>query len=386
MTPYNQPPKTPNEIVFDSGSSFFHALIDDIDHAETSIYLESYIFNHDAIGLKIVRSLQSAASRGVACKILVDGCGSPHWGVSLAKKLEKSGINTRVFHPFPWQIWNWSRAVIKAPKILRWIFLLLNVNSRNHRKICLIDNRITYVGSINITKEHLSLSEGGHGWRDTAIRITDTNTDSLQKILDDTWTHISIKERLRKAFSDIKQDPIFRLNHTRHRRRILYKQLLRKIDRCQKRIWITNAYFIPDTILLHHLKKIAAQGADVRILLPKKTDLFFPMTWASGMFYLKLLQANIRIFEYQPAMLHAKSIIIDDWVLIGSTNLNHRSLLHDLEIDVQLSTTSAKSIVKQLFLNDIQHAKEIALSDWRNRQPWYKQIIGSMILFAKYWI
>ena len=96
--------------------------------------------------------------------------------------------------------------------------------------------------------------------------------------------------------------------------------------------------------------------------------------------------AEQELFEYHPAMLHAKSIIIDDWVLIGSTNLNHRSLLHDLEIDVQLSTTNAKNIVKQLFLNDIQHAKEIALSDWRNRQPWYKKIIGSMILFAKYWI
>lgn len=383
---HNNADLTPEETIFDNGSSFFDSMINDIDHAEHEILLESYIFNQDALATKVSLALQKAAEKGVSVKVLVDGCGSPNWGISHAKALEKSGAKTKVYHPFPWQIWNWSRSILKAPWIIRWIYLLPKVNRRNHRKICLIDNNIVFIGSINITKQHLLPAEGGDNWRDTAVRITNVDTSYLRTALINTWGHRTIKERLRDTFIHIKTDPIFRLNHSRHRRRILYKQLLKKIATSKKRIWITNAYFIPDNVLLRKLSEAAKRNIDVRILLSKKTDLPFPMTWASGLFLRKLLSAGIRIFEYTPSILHAKSIIIDDWILIGSTNLNHRSLLHDLEIDIRLSTNNAKNIVKHLFLSDLLYSQELSLKNWKQRQPWYKNALGKFILIAKYWI
>src|SRR5207249_2714190 len=106
---------------------------------------------------------------------------------------------------------------------------------------------------------------------------------------------------------------------------IYYKNLLRRLSRCEKRVWITNAYFIPDAFLMKKLQDAAKRGIDVRILLPRKSDIAI-MPLASSMFYNRLLRSGVRIFEYLPKILHSKILIIDDWMLIGSSNLNHRSL------------------------------------------------------------
>ena len=132
----------PEEQILIDGEHFFESLINDINHAQDSIDLETFIFSHDPIGQQIAEALSSAAKRGVQVRVLVDGAGSPYWSTTFAKDLEKSNIKTKVFHPFPWQFWNWSRSVTKKPFLLNSIYLLLKANSRNHRKTCLIDHNI----------------------------------------------------------------------------------------------------------------------------------------------------------------------------------------------------------------------------------------------------
>ena len=141
---------------------------------------------------------------------------------------------------------------------------------------------------------------------------------------------------------------------------------------------------MPDHFLLRKLKEAAHKGIDVRILLPQHSDVIF-MPWASKAFYYSLLKAGVRIFEYQPSILHAKTLIIDDWFLVGSSNLNHRSLRHDLEVDVNICTSRAKSSLNQQFLLDLAQSKEIFLSDWQKR-PWYQNLVGKLILYIKYWV
>lgn len=373
------------EEIYSNGSEFFQSLLDDIEQATTEINLETYIFSRDAIGKKVVHALCEAAKRGVAVKVLVDGAGSPFWSTTFARHLEKAGAETKVFHPFPWQLWNFSRSVVRMPSIIKGIYLLLKSNSRNHRKVCLIDNHIAYVGSANISKCHLSTHEGGSDWRDTAVRITGCDHSDLKYAFEIAWTHRTIKERLRDAFSHIRREPRVRLNYTRHRRRILYKNLLRRMRLCQKRIWITNAYFVPDTFLLKRLKEAAKNGIDVRILLPKKSDIFI-MPWATSTFYYSLLKAGVKIYEYLPSMLHAKSLILDDWVLIGSSNLNHRSLLHDLEADVTIFSNQAKKKLEQLFLKDLSQSRELALNNWKTARPIHQRVLGRIVLYLKYWM
>lgn len=374
-----------SEMVFNDGDAHFAALLNDIKQAEHSIDLETFIFNKDALGERIVKALTQAADRGVSVRVLVDGAGSPWWTTSYAKSLEKAGATTKVFHPFPWQMWNWSRSVVRLPVLLKGFYLLLKANSRNHRKVCLIDKAIAYVGSFNITSCHLSRDQGGKNWRDVSVRLTSYDLTELYRAFDMAWHHRPIKERLRAVFRNVRSNPVFRLNYSRHRRRILYKNLLRRIRTCQQRIWITNAYFVPDNFLLRRLKEAAHRGVDVRILLPKKSDVMM-MPWASSTFYFSLLQTGVRIFEYLPSMLHAKSLILDDWVLIGSSNLNHRSVLHDLEVDVHLTQAEPCSMVERQFLIDLENTREIDLVSWHKQRPWHQRLMGRLVLYLKYWI
>ncbi|MCB1827143.1 MAG: cardiolipin synthase B, partial [Coxiellaceae bacterium] len=347
--------------------------------------LETFIFDKDHLGDRIVDALEKTAARGVHVRILVDGAGSPLWTTNYAKRLEKAGAKTRVFHPFPWQLWNWSRSVVKLPWMIKLIYLLLKSNSRNHRKVCIIDDTHAYVGSVNISKCHLSKKEGGDDWRDTAVRLSGANLNPLIDAFNAAWTHRGIKERLRELFLRMRHEQLIHLNHSRHRRRILHKRLLRRINNCKHRIWITNAYFVPDTFLLRRLKEAAKKGVDVRILLPKKSDVLM-MPWASSTFYYSLLKAGVRIFEYLPSMLHAKSLIIDGWASLGSTNLNHRSLLHDLEADVNLTQPQSKELLEKLFLEDLQLSHEVDLDTWHRIRPLRQRFLGRIVLYLKYWI
>ena len=374
-----------SEHVFTDGNSHFQALLKDIKQAKTSIELETYIFQKDSIGKIIAQALSTAAKHGVKVRVMVDGAGTPFWGGAFTRALEKAGVQTRVFHPFPWQLWHWSRSKVKAPLLLKSIYLLLKINSRNHRKVCLIDKKTVFIGSFNISQCHLSNEAGGHNWRDTSIRLSGTYFEELSNAFESAWSHRPIKERVRDAFRHVKRHSVIRLNHTRHRRRILYKNLLRRMRLCQHRIWITNAYFVPDNFLLRKLKDAAKNGVDVRILLPKKSDVMM-MPWTSSTFYYTLLKSGVRIFEYLPSMLHAKSLILDDWMLIGSSNLNHRSLLHDLEIDVNVSSAKSKHHLSQQFLQDLKHAKEIKLDDIKDLRPRYQRWFGRLLLYFKYWI
>lgn len=378
-------PWQPEECIFANGNDFFHALINDINQATETIDLETYIFSRDRIGKRVAEALCNAASRGVNVRVLVDGAGTPFWNTTFARRLKKAGVETKVFHPLAWQLWHWHRAATNVPILFRGIYLLFKMNSRNHRKICLIDNKIAHIGSINITQCHLSIAEGGENWRDTAVRLTHFNLNELQKAFDIAWTHRTIKERLRDAFQHLRNEPRVRLNYTRHRRRILHRNLLRRMRLCQRRIWITNAYFVPDNVLLKRLKEAAKNGIDVRILLPKKSNVMI-VRWASSSFYYHLLKAGIKIYEYSPNMLHAKSLILDDWMLIGSSNLNHRSLLHDLEADVTLFTESAKKTLEQLFLRDLTQSQQLHLDQWDSARKMYQRVLGRLALYLKYWI
>ncbi|MFV9988692.1 MAG: phosphatidylserine/phosphatidylglycerophosphate/cardiolipin synthase family protein [Coxiella endosymbiont of Dermacentor nuttalli] len=373
------------ETIFIDGQKHFDSLLSDIAKAKHSIDLETYLFHNDTLGKWVAFKLTEAAKRGVKVRVMVDGAGSPFWSTNFARFLEEAGVKTKVFHPFPWQLWDWSRSIVKLPSLIKWIYLILKINFRNHRKVCIIDKEIAYIGSLNISKYHLSLKEGGDGWRDTSVRLTGIDLKELIKAFDVAWYHCTIKERLREIFNQIRKDPLIRLNYTRQRRRILYKNLLRKMANCTHRIWITNAYFVPDNFLLKKLKEAAHSGIDVRILLPQKSDVVM-MPWASSTFYYSLLKAGVRIFEYLPSMLHAKSLIIDDWMIIGSSNLNHRSLIHDLEADIHINSKEAKKILERQFLEDLKNSHEVSLDSWQTLRPRSQRLIGRLLLYIKYWI
>ncbi len=372
------------EIIFLKGQDYFDSLLADIAKAKDKIDLETYIFNNDNLGIKVATALAEAAKRGVQVRVLVDGIGTPSWGGAVLHQFKTSGVKTRVFNPIPWRFWQWGSVIIKMPFLVRIAYLFSRMNKRNHRKVCIIDQKYVYIGSANISECHLSVELGGKSWRDTVVRLSNAPIANLKAAFEDAWNHIPIQERLHNIVEPVNTQAMFRLNNSRHQRRVLYRNLLYRLGKCRQRVWITNAYFVPDNFLLKKLQDLARSGIDVRILLPQKSDILM-MTWASATFYESLLKAGVRIFEYIPSMLHAKSLILDDWHIVGSSNLNHRSLLHDLEVDVTIRSTTSKKLIEEQFLTDLSLAKEIDLQSWQKR-TWFQKAVGKLILYLKFWI
>ena len=373
-----------NEQLFFTGDEFFPSLVRDIGKAKESIEVETYIFANDSLGKEVLAALTAAAARGVRVRVLVDGAGSYEWNHFMVDQLEHAGGESRVFNPFPWKLWQISRSIVRPPSLSKAIYLLLRVNRRNHRKICLIDRKIVYLGSFNISKNHVTQHGKVLGWRDTGVRLSDVNTTELVDAFETVWSGKQLNLKFIAYFKEVQLNPLFRLNNQRHRRKVLYKNLLQRLQKSHRRIWITNAYFVPDIFLLRKLIKAARRGVDVRILLPHQSDIAF-MPWASKMFYERLLSAGARIFEYLPTMLHAKTLIIDNWMTIGSSNLNHRSLLHDLEVDYCVQSDAAKFELLQQFLIDLNYTREIKFCDLKVR-PWYQRIVGNILLYLRYFI
>jgi cardiolipin synthase len=372
------------EKIFFNFNQYYQDFLADIAHAQQSINLETYIFKCDKLGEQIITVLISAAQRNVEVRVLVDGAGTPVWSGPLISKLEQAGVKTRIYHPFPWRLWHWSRSFVRVPGLSKLVYFFLNINTRIHRKVCIIDNRVVYIGSANISACHLSKQEGGEGWRDTIVRLSQVDCTDLLNAFNNTWESLPLQERIQESLEPVNTNLRFRMNTTRHRRRGLYKDLLHRLSLCKQRVWITNAYFVPDNILLKNLIELASKGIDVRILLPFKSDVLI-MPWASYAFYERLLKAGVRIFEYLPSMLHAKTLILDDWFIVGSSNLNHRSLLHDLEVDVCISSQECKQALVQQFLLDLSHSREVQFEYWYKRSFW-QRLIGRLVLYIKYWI
>jgi cardiolipin synthase len=141
-------------------------------------------------------------------------------------------------------------------------------------------------------------------------------------------------------------------------RRRSFRDFISRVQSAQNRIWITNAYLAPSTPLLRALAKAAQRGVDVKILVPRKSDVFF-MPWVTAAHYPKLLKSGIQVFEYIPSFLHAKVALIDDWAIVGSSNLNRRSLIHDHEVDVVVSKPSSIQNLEERFMKDLTQSEQI---------------------------
>lgn len=330
---------------------YFHSLFADIDLAKNTINLETYIFENDDLGRAIAQSLINATKRGVKVRILADAVGARSLTADFIKKITDSGIQFKFFHP---------------------LHRFNTLNRRNHRKYCVIDSQIVYVGSANIVDNH---------WRETGVKLINCDTKELDYAFNKAWGSNSLADRLHHALTFINLDPIFRLNYTWRLRRKLYKNLLERISMCSQRIWITNAYFIPDNSLLKRLIRAANKGVKVRIILPHESDVLIS-SLATTTFYSILLKKGILIYEYLPAMLHAKELIIDDWFLVGSSNLNYRSTLHDLEINVNVRDKNAKSQLENQFVEDMRNSKLITFEDLKKLSK-FKLWIGRLLLIFR---
>ena len=356
---------------------YFSGLIADIDSAEHEVILETYIFELDNTGNRVLTALSGAIARGVKLKLLIDGVGSYSDSSLIADRLKSANSEVRVFHPLPWDFSVYRRALQAGRWYSKIFYFLASMNHRDHRKLCLIDKRIAWLGSFNVTADHSNSATDSDGkyWHDTGLRVTGSVVQNLVTNFDQVWH--------RKAGSIAERSRHYLAREEITRRRQPKLQLLNVLGLAQQRIWITNAYFNPSNEVLRILKHKARQGVSVQVIVPTRSDIiFFPVL--SRSFYSDLLQADIRVFEYGNRVLHSKTMIIDDQLLVGSTNLNYRSLFHDLELDMLLEDAAIVEQMQQRFCRDVDDSLEITLRKWQ-QHPWLLKLLSWLSRFLRYW-
>jgi len=364
--------------LFFEPEAYFRTLLDDIDRAESEVIVESYIFRLDIVGHAFVKALQNACARGVQIRLLIDGVGSYRHTDQLVNLLESEHCQIRIFHPLPWDFKVFRNALSAGQHYSAMLFALASMNRRNHRKLCVVDGQVAWLGSFNITADHYQPTETGgqDHWHDTGLRITGRVAYELRQNFEQVWQ--------RKGETRRRRSRQFLAIATILKRKKRATEILEVLADAKSRVWITNAYFNPANRLLRRLKRLADAGVSVKIIVPALSDVgFFPRL--ARTFYADLLSTDIRVFEYQHRVLHSKTMLIDDELIVGSTNLNFRSFLHDLELDALVSETQLVEQMQARFEQDLKDCEEITLQSWEN-YPWLLKLLGWLPRLMRYWL
>lgn len=367
---------SPTEELFFNSSAYFDSILEGIAKAQFRIDLEVYIYETRGIALRITEALGAAAKRGVQVRVLVDGIGVASNFSPLANALLEQGAQVRIFRPLPWRIRQWRFSLSALRGMERLWYLLAYLNHRNHRKMLLIDRECIWLGSVNMSQSHLPKQTGGQSWRDTAIKVKGVDLKLPEEAFELVWNRA--RKRHQRQVARTAQRSRFLLNFTRYLRSRNQRQLRERIASAHTRIWVTNAYFAPDAPLIKALETAAQRKVDVRVLLPARSDVFF-MPWVSAYFYERLLEKGVSVYEYTPSMLHSKSLIIDDWACVGSSNMNRRSLIFDLEIDYQIQTDQSLQGLLRQFEQDLSNSNKMNREQDIQSRRW-KRWIGAMLL------
>jgi cardiolipin synthase A/B len=241
---------------------------------------------------------------------------------------------------------------------------------RDHRKLLLVDGQTAFVGGAGLTDEFAIAGRPGEPWRDLMVEIAGPVVADWQRAFDRTWRRSGAELGLPPppacpAIAD-GADGRVALSEARARS-MLANGVVRRIDAARERAWIMSAYFVPSRRFRKALRRAARRGVDVRLLVPgPKTD----HPWvrhAARRFYGKMLRSGVRIFEYQPRMLHAKMIISDDWVSIGSSNLDRWSFKWNLEANQEVQNAAFAAVAAAVFAGDCAQAQILSRRSWPQR-------------------
>jgi cardiolipin synthase len=334
--------------VYTYGEDLYRDMLNAISQAKSRIFFESFIWKGDAVGQAFKDALIDAANRGVKVYVVFDEFANL--------------VVPRSFFIFPENI-----AVRRHPLIVSGFRFPRNTG-RDHRKLLVVDDVVGFVGGYNIGSLYAT------DWRDTHARLTGDIVWDVQNAFIDFW---NLWARRRAALPDIGSatwQPDIRI-HRNMPRNMVYPirgMYLDAIDRASHHIYLTHAYFIPDTDILSALVRAARRGVDVRIIIPAASN-HIVADWLSRGFYSHLLRNGVRLLLYQGAMVHAKTATIDgQWSTIGTANIDRLSLLGNYELNMEAFNRDVAKQMEEIFAIDSTNTVELTLGDWQRRHAMVK--------------
>lgn len=348
-----------SEITYDNNISIYHKgkdkfedLIKDINNAKNYIHIQYYIINNDELGRRIINLLAKKASSNIEVKLLVDGMGSKLMSKRILKPLITAGGKVEIFMP---------------PNMIK-------INYRNHRKVCIIDGKIGYIGGFNIGNEYLGKVKKFGNWRDCHLRIEGSATKDLQIrfIMDWNYSSKNFKINIGKIyFPDINRIDGSCLQIVSSGPDTKWPSIqyayIKMLSKATKSIYIQTPYFIPDDSIYELLRVAALSGVDVRIMIPAYPDHPF-VYWAALSYLGDLINCGVKCYKYEDGFVHSKIVIIDnDIASVGTANMDIRSLKLNFEINAFIYSKKEIQVLKNKFMLDICDS---SIMDYN----WYKEL------------
>ena len=342
-------------ILRDAGENFPEWMLA-IESAERVIYFECYIISDDPTGRRFAEALAAKARAGVKVRLLYDWVGClGESGPRFYRGLREAGVDVRCFNP----------ARIDNP--FGWL-------TRDHRKMLAVDGRIGFVTGLCLSARwEGDASKGVEPWRDTGVAIEGPAIADLESAFAEVWATtgeaIPAAELTPPGSMPPRGDISLRVIATAPATTGVYRVDLTMSSLAQRTLWLTDAYFVGIPTYVQALSNAARDGVDVRLLVPGSSDvpIVSPLS-RSG--YRPLLEAGVRVFEWNGSMLHAKTSVVDgQWARVGSTNLNLQSWMGNYELDVAVEDPGFAGELEAIFLEDLANATEIVLSKRSRVQP-----------------
>lgn len=343
-----------------NGVRIFPSMLAAIRGARKTINLEFYIYWDGQVGRQFAEALAERARAGVAVKVILDAVGSAPMSQSLIDFMQRNGIDLEWYHPIRW-------------------YTLSQVNHRTHRKLLVVDGEIGFSGGVGIADDWLGDADAKNHWRETVIRIEGPVVAQMQFAFMDNWVKSrgelltgldyfpQLEPRGNHLTQVIKSSP----SEGSSTVKLMY---IVSIVSAARYVYLSSAYFVPDRDTIRALEGAVRRGVDVRVIVPGEHVDVPIVRQASRWHYERLLRRGIRIFEYQPTMMHAKTMVVDGiWTTIGSSNFDDRSFRLNDEVNVNVYDEGIAGEMERMFFDDLAKSEEITLRQWF-RRSWFDRL------------
>ncbi len=355
-----------------NGGEAYPEMLDAIARASTRVWLEMYWFDSDSIGRRFAAELESAARRGVQVRLLYDSFGCLGSDGRLFRGLAKAGAEVVEYNPI-------------SPFEKR--FRVARLVARDHRKLLIADDT-AFVGGMNIADEWLPLDEGGEDWRDDVVRVRGPVLAQLHRSFEAGWCEFGGTPNEQPIAPPMAAGRVkaAALSQARFRqRRQALDAYLSRLAYAQKQVFLSSAYFVPNGRIIRALRRAARRGADVRVMLPAKSDVEI-VRFASQAAWTRLLKAGVRLLKWEPTVLHSKSAVIDGvWATVGSFNLDYLSLFTNAELNLSVLDSEFADQMIAAFLEDQAHCTEVNWSQFRSR-PVAQRVAERALYYFRDWL
>ena len=355
--------------LYEESGPLISAMVEDIYSAKARVWLESYIFANDDAGQAVANALIDRARAGIDVRLMYDAVGSLSTPGALFSRMQEAGVQVHAYHTL--------REAVRRQALFR-IF-----NRRNHRKLLIVDDQVGYFGGMNIVDQSgLKTVEDAKrhnlpasaGWRDVHARMVGPQQAELAEAFQRLWQRSLHRKPsswpvwpIRNMLQTIEESIWFFDCRPSLRYRQPHRMLVPLIRRAKRSITISMAYFIPVGRVLRALLKARRRGVEIRVIVPGKSDVR-AVQWASRHLYSYLLHRGIQIYERKDLMLHSKAMVIDgEWSVIGSCNLDPRSLRLNLEFVGVIRSRDAAAAVLRICNYEVENSDCVTLTDCNNR-------------------